>query len=62
MKLSDVDVFENIFVDNLLNFAGSPKGVLLLHESGSMERCVSALMTCTMILLCDCCELLLQLN
>jgi hypothetical protein len=36
--VNDVEVLENIFVDNLLNFAGSPKGVMLLHQSGSMER------------------------
>ncbi|KAJ3052354.1 hypothetical protein HK097_006475 [Rhizophlyctis rosea] len=30
-----------ISVDNLLNFAGTPKGVLLLQQSGSMEPCVS---------------------
>ncbi|KAJ3043748.1 hypothetical protein HDV00_004154 [Rhizophlyctis rosea] len=30
-----------ISLDNLLNFAGTPKGVLLLQQSGSMEPCVS---------------------
>jgi hypothetical protein len=28
-------------IDNLLNFAGTPKGVLLLQKSGSMKPCVS---------------------
>lgn len=30
-------------VDNLLNFAGTPKGVMLLHESGLMNECVQHL-------------------
>ncbi|ORY51889.1 hypothetical protein BCR33DRAFT_712091 [Rhizoclosmatium globosum] len=33
--------WETMSIDNLLNFAGTPKGVLLLHESGAMERCVA---------------------
>lgn len=41
LQYSNVDVFETVFVDNLLNFAGTPKGVQLLHQSGSMERCVT---------------------
>ncbi|KAJ3020760.1 UNVERIFIED_CONTAM: hypothetical protein HDU68_009986, partial [Siphonaria sp. JEL0065] len=33
--------WEVMTIDNLLNFAGTPKGVLLLHESGAMEQCVA---------------------
>ncbi|KAJ3254152.1 hypothetical protein HK104_007239, partial [Borealophlyctis nickersoniae] len=33
--------WNSISIDNLLNFAGTPKGVLLLQQSGSMEPCVS---------------------
>ncbi|KAI9340897.1 broad-minded protein-domain-containing protein [Obelidium mucronatum] len=33
--------WETMTIDNLLNFAGTPKGVLLLHESGAMEQCVA---------------------
>ncbi|KAJ3072031.1 hypothetical protein HK102_006330, partial [Quaeritorhiza haematococci] len=29
-----------ICIDNLLNFAGTPKGVLLLQQSGAMEECM----------------------
>ncbi|KAJ3327645.1 hypothetical protein HDU76_011390 [Blyttiomyces sp. JEL0837] len=32
--------WRSITMDNLLNFAGTPKGVLLLHQSGSMDPCV----------------------
>ncbi|KAJ3064633.1 hypothetical protein HDU98_011976, partial [Podochytrium sp. JEL0797] len=33
--------WETMNVDNLLNFAGTTRGVLVLHESGAMEQCVA---------------------
>ncbi|KAJ3197649.1 hypothetical protein HK101_002077 [Irineochytrium annulatum] len=35
------DEWRTMLIDNLLNFAGTPKGVLLLQQSGSMETCVA---------------------
>ncbi|KAJ3109647.1 hypothetical protein HDU97_003123 [Phlyctochytrium planicorne] len=36
-----VEDWKMISVDNLLNFAGTPKGVLLLQQSGAMDICVA---------------------
>lgn len=33
--------WDNLLIDNLLNFGATPKGVVLLNESGSMDTCVS---------------------
>lgn len=33
--------FDLMLIDNLLNFGATPKGVVLLHNSGSMVACVS---------------------
>ena len=43
MKIPDVDIIENAFIDNLLNFAGSPRGVALLQNTGAMDRSVHVL-------------------
>lgn len=32
--------WRSMVIDNLLNFAGTPKGVMLLYESGLMNECV----------------------
>ncbi|KAI8916341.1 broad-minded protein-domain-containing protein [Gorgonomyces haynaldii] len=32
--------FDNMLIDNLLNFAATPKGIVLLHETGNMAACV----------------------
>jgi hypothetical protein len=37
------DKWRLVIVDNLLNFSGTPKGVMLLHESGLMNECVQHL-------------------
>ncbi|XP_028401729.1 protein broad-minded-like isoform X2 [Dendronephthya gigantea] len=34
-------ILPTCLIDNLLNFAGTPKGVLLLQQSGAMIECVS---------------------
>ena len=34
-------VWESSLVDNLLNFAGTPKGLLLLQQTGKMNECVA---------------------
>ncbi|CAB3998353.1 Hypothetical predicted protein [Paramuricea clavata] len=34
-------ILPTCLIDNLLNFAGTPKGVLLLQQSGAMSECVS---------------------
>lgn len=34
-------IWEDTLRDNLLNFAGTPKGVLLLQQTGAMNECVS---------------------
>ncbi|KAJ3208291.1 hypothetical protein HDU67_006913 [Dinochytrium kinnereticum] len=36
-----VEEWQTISIDNLLNFAGTPKGVLLLQQSGAMDICVA---------------------
>jgi len=36
-----VDIWEDMFQDDLLNFAATPKGVLLLQQTGAMCECVS---------------------
>ncbi|KAJ3324109.1 hypothetical protein HDV06_000650 [Boothiomyces sp. JEL0866] len=33
--------WDNLLIDNLLNFGATPKGVVLLNDSGSMDTCVS---------------------
>jgi hypothetical protein len=40
---STTDIFrwEDTLVDNLLNFAGTPKGLLLLQQTGTLSRCVA---------------------
>jgi len=35
-----VNVWEDVLRDDLLNFAATPKGVLLLHQTGAMCECV----------------------
>ncbi|XP_062502154.1 protein broad-minded-like isoform X2 [Corticium candelabrum] len=41
-RSSSADNFkwEDTLVDNLLNFAGTPKGLLLLQQTGTLSRCV----------------------
>ena len=34
-------IWEDTRRDNLLNFAGTPKGVLLLQQTGAMNECVA---------------------
>jgi len=34
-------VWESSLIDNLLNFAGTPKGLLLLQQTGKMNECVA---------------------
>ena len=34
-------IWEDTLRDNLLNFAGTPKGVLLLQQTGAMNECVA---------------------
>uniref|UniRef100_A0A3Q3DFD7 Protein broad-minded n=1 Tax=Hippocampus comes TaxID=109280 RepID=A0A3Q3DFD7_HIPCM len=34
-------MWEETLLDSLLNFAATPKGVLLLHQTGAMQECVS---------------------
>jgi len=36
-----VDIWEDVLQDDLLNFAATPKGVLLLQQTGAMCECVS---------------------
>ena len=33
--------WESSLIDNLLNFAGTPKGLLLLQQTGKMNECVA---------------------
>ncbi|XP_074617585.1 protein broad-minded-like isoform X1 [Acropora palmata] len=37
----ELTVWESSLVDNLLNFAGTPKGLLLLQQTGKMNECVA---------------------
>lgn len=39
--LSSSTAWEDILRDNLLNFASSAKGLLLLQQTGAMNECVS---------------------
>ena len=34
-------VWESSLIDNLLNFAGTPKGLLLLQQTGKINECVA---------------------
>ena len=34
-------LWEDMLRDNLLNFAGTPKGLLLLQQTGAINECVS---------------------
>ena len=34
-------LWEDMLRDNLLNFAGTPKGLLLLQQTGAVNECVS---------------------
>ena len=34
-------VWESSLIDNLLNFAGTPKGLLLLQQTRKMNECVA---------------------
>lgn len=34
-------MWEETLLDNLLNFAATPKGVLLLQQTGAINECVS---------------------
>jgi hypothetical protein len=59
IRPSDVSWGEwhNMCLDNLLNFAATPKGVLLLHESGLMNKCVAHMFErYKMKLQVSCCE------
>lgn len=40
-ELHHVDIWEDMLQDDLLNFAATPKGVLLLQQTGAMCECVS---------------------
>jgi len=40
-ELPKVDIWEDVLQDDLLNFAATPKGVLLLQQTGAMCECVS---------------------
>ncbi|XP_019738253.1 protein broad-minded isoform X1 [Hippocampus comes] len=40
-KLRHLQMWEETLLDSLLNFAATPKGVLLLHQTGAMQECVS---------------------
>lgn len=40
-EMQSLDGWEDTLKDNLLNFAATPKGVLLLQQSGAMEDCVA---------------------
>lgn len=37
----EILVWESSLIDNLLNFAGTPKGLLLLQQTGKMNECVA---------------------
>ncbi|XP_033110986.1 protein broad-minded-like [Anneissia japonica] len=37
--------WENTLIDNLLNFAGTPKGLLFLQQTGAMNECVTYMYT-----------------
>ena len=39
-SLSSV-LWEDTLRDNLLNFTGTPKGVMLLEQTGAMNECVA---------------------
>lgn len=41
LELHPVDTWEDMLQDHLLNFAATPKGVLLLQQTGAMCECVS---------------------
>jgi len=41
IELHQVDIWEDMLQDDLLNFAATPKGVLLLQQTGAMCECVS---------------------
>ena len=49
MGVPEAEVFESIIVDNLLNVAGSPKGVLLLQQSGTLDRSDCRALQCWLI-------------
>ena len=34
-------LWESSLIDNLLNFAGTPKGLLLLQQTGKINECVA---------------------
>ncbi|XP_065184676.1 protein broad-minded-like [Sycon ciliatum] len=36
-----LDTFSEMLLDHLLNFAGTPKGIQLLHQTGMLENCVT---------------------
>ena len=36
-------LWEDTLRDNLLNYAGTPKGVLLLQQTGALNECVTYL-------------------
>ncbi|XP_071959186.1 protein broad-minded-like [Antedon mediterranea] len=41
----DAVAWENTLIDNLLNFAGTPKGLLFLQQTGAMNECVTYMYT-----------------
>lgn len=41
VRLSNRMMWEETLLDNLLNFAATPKGVLLLQQTGAINECVS---------------------
>ncbi|XP_072913480.1 protein broad-minded isoform X1 [Hemitrygon akajei] len=40
-ELQNVMILEEMLLDNLLNFAASPKGLLLLQQTGAINECVN---------------------
>ncbi|XP_061560030.1 protein broad-minded isoform X1 [Phycodurus eques] len=40
-ELQDMQMWEETLLDSLLNFASTPKGVLMLQQTGAMQECVS---------------------
>lgn len=58
-------MWEETLLDNLLNFAATPKGLLLLQQTGAINECVSHMFSrftkklqvtlqCSVLLLCVC--------